>query len=533
MASAMPLLTVNSTMPRALLVSEIFSNVISYVGTHVMYGDRREGPAKLSRRTLLALALTCRAFSEQALDALWETITSIARLLQCAGIILTPKKLPQDDDDDSVILTESQLAIISRYAHRVRFLTMKWSWRDSKWPRYVQSFLQTLANSSKILMPNLRGLHVATSSFLHLVPPLLGPRLQHLTIQTSYDEDDEADVLWKPSFNMVLRCLPSSCPLLESFKVYINDVLGPWDMPSIAPLLSHTIQNLQKLHTVVSPAITKDALIHLSPSLTSIKTHLPTRSDLEDIFGSSRGPFLFENLGSVDWWFKEWRDVEDFARLWPRKLTSMSLRSRRVEFEPGLLQVLFDSLHTREAFRYLQCIRLSEFKKNPSLHEFIKVITIDTIRPLFNLAHLQVVDIKMTSSISLYEEDLKEVAEAWPCLEVLLLNKDFGWYTPTPLTLVEVVKFIELCPCLTELSIGITLEDMDEDFDMRNFHDIEPCDSDTLEALTLMYPRVDEYMWERYGSGSVLGRRGTALDIVLENLFPGVKPHCELTSETY
>ncbi|KAG0696365.1 hypothetical protein DFH29DRAFT_1082930 [Suillus ampliporus] len=531
MASEIPLLTVNNTMPRALLISEIFSNVISHIGTHEMDEDHRDGPTALSRRTLLSLASTCRAFSEQALDALWETSTDIDLLLQCAGIILA-------DNDDGVIPTESQLAIINRYAHRIRFLTMG----NDKWSRRVQSFLQTFAYSSKVLMPNLRGLVVGTDSLFHLVPPLLGPRLQHLTIQTTYYEDSEAHVLRKPALDMFLRSLPSSCPSIQSFKVDIDTGRRALDVPSIAPLLSHPIQNLQQLRTVIAPSITKDTLTHLPTSLTSIETYLPTGSDLEEILGSSHGQLVFKNLGSVDWWIKEWRDVEDFARLWPGKLTSLSLRcspvgfdqelrSDTIEFDPDLLQVFFGSLHTRDAFRYLQCIRLSESSNYPREFESTTVITLDTIRPLFHLTRLRVVDIDTTCSISLCEEDLEEVAAAWPCLEVLLLNKELGWHAPTPLmTVVVVVRFIELCPCLTELCIGITLDNVDEEFDH-----LKPCNSDTLEYLTLRYPHADEHCLRvAHSPGSVLGkRRRTQFDFLLEKLFPRVKPFCEVTEDYY
>ncbi|KAG0695678.1 hypothetical protein DFH29DRAFT_1083257 [Suillus ampliporus] len=511
-------------MPRALLISEIFSNIISHVGTHVMYGDRRAGPSAVSSRTLLALALTCRAFSEQSLDALWETSTGISSLLRCAGMA----------GNNSSMITESQLAIISRYAHRVRFLTMG---NDNLMPHQVQSFLQTLSYSSKTLMPNLRGLVVETSLLLHLVPPLLGPRLQHLTIKTTYYEDNKSDVLWRPALDKFLRSLPSSCPSLQSFNVYIDTGRHARDVPSIAPLLSYAIQNLQQLRTVTAPSITKDALTHLPTSLTSIETHLPTGGDLEDILGSSHGQLVFKNLESVDWWIKEWRDVEDFTRLWPGKLTSLSLRCKPIRFDqelrsdtivfdPDLLEVLFDSLHTRDAFRYLQCIRVSQ---SSNYTRKLEVITIETLRPLFHLAHLRVVEINTASSISLSEEDLKEVAAAWPCLEVLLLNKELGWHAPTPLTAVEVVRFIELCPRLTELCVGITLGHVDEEFDH-----LQPCHSDTLEDLTLTYPQVDGYCLRvANGPGSVSGEgRRTPFGFILDKLFPSrVKPFCNLISE--
>jgi len=76
-------------MSRALFVSEIFSNIISYINVEETYVYTKNSPT-LSGKTLYALALTCRAFSEQALDALWESIESIIPLMQCGGIIVSP-----------------------------------------------------------------------------------------------------------------------------------------------------------------------------------------------------------------------------------------------------------------------------------------------------------------------------------------------------------------------------------------------------------------------------------------------------------
>ncbi|KAG1745004.1 uncharacterized protein EDB91DRAFT_1246521 [Suillus paluster] len=513
-------------MPRALLVSEIFSHIISYVGTHQIstlfiseIPVHRRDPTTLSRRTLSALALTCRAFTEQALDALWETMMHLTPLLRCAGIMLP---MPREghvreelQEDHCIIPTESQLAIINRYAHRIRFLTMTYA----SWQTHVEFFLQTLVCSSKVLLPNLRSLFVDCNHFCHLVPPLLGPRLRHLTINIKYHEKDEhykgdEDVL--PVFDMVIRSLPSSCPSLESFKVYANYSLGPWDVPTFALPLSHAIQNLHNLHSVVTPAITKDAMIHLGSlsSLTSFQTHLPTGSDLEDIFGSSRGPFLFENHESVDWVIKEWRDTEVFTRLWPHKLTTMTLRSDKITLGGGgPLQVLFDSLHTREAFRHLQRIHLldSFHCKRTSADT---AITIETIRPLFYLSHLQVVELNTKSRIDIDNDDLVEMAEAWPCLEVLSLNKDRGCSALNPVTLLGFVNFVDLCPRLKKLWITITWADAHEDVeDMESLLDLEGRRDSDLEYLKLDWAGEEKYeAWNWTSEVAVL----------LEKLFPRV-----------
>jgi len=371
-------------------------------------------------------------------------------------------------------------------------------------------------------MPNLRDLRVTCDS-VHLLRPLLGPRLQHLSanVSTSVNYRRDLDLWQRISLHMILRSLPTTCPSLEIFDFNLNFSSRPGlrDAPLALPV-SYAIQNLRKLRTVIVPAMTKDTLTYLGrlSSFTSIKTHLPTCSDLEYVFGSSRGHLLFENIESVDWKIAEWRDVEMFACLWPRKIIAMSLRSE-VKFNPGLLQKLFNSLHTREVFRNLQCIRLFEF--SPSLpisffQSFGIAITIDTIRPLFYLSALRVVEFDTGCSIGLNEDNLKEMAEAWPCLEVLLLNETYGCHDPNSVgvTLGGVVRFVELCPRLKKLGINFTLSDF------GNLHDLESHASNTLESLTLR-SRVEEH---------TLTSHYSRLNMLVKKLFPRAKCHCQFVS---
>ncbi|KAG1748139.1 hypothetical protein EDB19DRAFT_246175 [Suillus lakei] len=510
-------------MPRALLVSEILANIISYLDVNLdERAARRKGRyVTSSGPTLFALALTCRAFSEQALDALWGTLIGFEPLMRCAGIIPPREKRVEDDKDYPIIPTEAQLIVIGRYANRVRYMSFP------RWSRPVRSFLQTLAYSSKVLMPNLRDLKVETDGHsVHLLHLLLGLRLQHLSIDVSDFHCPLNSESWQRiSLLMILRSLPRTCPSLESFVFghFYSSQPDLWDPPLALPV-SYAIQNLQKLRVIAVPAITKDALACLGgiSSLTSITTQLPTGSDLEHVFGSSHSPILFENVDSVDWEIQEWRDVEVFTRLWPSKLTSMLLQSE-VTFDPSLLQVLFDSLHTREAFRNLQRIRLHECGWRVSTRPM--VITIDTIRPLFYLGRLRVLDIDTRSCVSIGENDLVEMAEAWHCLEVLLLNETNGSMSgaapmPRRITLSGVVRFVELYPRLKELCIGITISTVHDEYDMdkENLRTLKPRDSDSrLESLVMKHPGDEEHIWETYEYDG-------KFDILFGKLFPQLKP---------
>ncbi|KAG2133345.1 hypothetical protein DEU56DRAFT_913950 [Suillus clintonianus] len=222
---------------------------------------------------------------------------------------------------------------------------------------------------------------------------------------------------------------------------------------------------MQKLREVNVPFIDKDALTYLGglSTVTHISSELPAGSDLEDILGPSCNSILFENFDTVDWEISDWRDVEVFTRLWPHKLTALQLRSEQ-EFEPDLMQILFDSLHTREAFRS--------------------------------------VDIDTKSYLNIDEDDLMEMAEAWPCLEVLFLNEMVGHMAskaPVPryVTLPGVVRFVERCLLLKKICISISLADVDKEYDMEldKLLDLEPRDSHAaLDHVKLRCTREDEIL---------------------------------------
>jgi hypothetical protein len=247
---------------------------------------------------------------------------------------------------------------------------------------------------------------------------------------------------------------------------------------------------LQKLRIINVPVITNDALTHLGglSSFTSIKTRLPTGSDLEDILYSSRDPILFKNFDSVDWEIEVWGDVEVFTRLWPHKLTSVSLQSQ-VRFDSSLVQEFFLSLHMREAFKNLQYIHVRESFLDPFPTD--TTMTIDTIRPLFCFSHLRIVEIDTSSGFSIDEDDLEEIGGAWPYLEVLYLNMTNGYmYEQLRVSLPGIVRFVERYPGLKKFCIGATISSV-VDLETASLYALEPRDSDSrLEYLMMRYPRL-------------------------------------------
>lgn len=95
------------SMHRCLEVAEILATIIDYVKVlpHIAPFDGGYTPFTEGNHHLLQLAVTCRAFSEPALNALWRTQKSLLPLIET---------LPEDAWDTTVTHEDND-----KFVHRV------------------------------------------------------------------------------------------------------------------------------------------------------------------------------------------------------------------------------------------------------------------------------------------------------------------------------------------------------------------------------------------------------------------------------
>ncbi|KAF8960823.1 hypothetical protein BDZ97DRAFT_1760466 [Flammula alnicola] len=120
-------------MHTALLNQDIFLEILGHLWTQYDLQFPEEGgitderrfaqyDRKITRSTLLNLALTCHAFTEGALDELWRKIDKMLYLLRLlSGLRLVRKHNQLRYILDRPIL-DSELALLDKYARRVRTL---------------------------------------------------------------------------------------------------------------------------------------------------------------------------------------------------------------------------------------------------------------------------------------------------------------------------------------------------------------------------------------------------------------------------
>ena len=119
------------------------------------YYDQRE-----PRRTLLALAQTCHAFSEPSLDRLWRRLESLKPLIQCFSSVLSKERVSRFRSTSvfrslfqKMPPSPSEWVIVRRYSHRIKEL------RISPLDQPFHDFLQSIDVSAESFLPNLRSVH--------------------------------------------------------------------------------------------------------------------------------------------------------------------------------------------------------------------------------------------------------------------------------------------------------------------------------------------------------------------------------------
>lgn len=91
-------------MHRCLEVAEILATVMDYVEVlpHIAPSDGGYTPFTEGKHHLLQLAVTCRTFSEPALNALWRTQKSLLPLIETLPEDAWDTTITHEDSDEIV-----------------------------------------------------------------------------------------------------------------------------------------------------------------------------------------------------------------------------------------------------------------------------------------------------------------------------------------------------------------------------------------------------------------------------------------------
>ncbi|KAH9834022.1 uncharacterized protein C8Q71DRAFT_156871 [Rhodofomes roseus] len=425
---------------------------------HLIFGeiDADEG------RLLLALALTCRAFKEPALDCLWASPDGLANLVE-----VLPTDLWRVSKENPKILrlrspvrptTEVDWERFDLYARRVRGLYLRATTRWIKSRVLSGKLFRWLVSSRPHhqLLPNLSFLSCASDVPAEVhdsVYTLFCPRLAKLDVQRWSERPVPGNV------STTLLHLPQRSPNIRTLTVTM-----PRNGEPIPGGIFASLKRLKKLRLHAS------VMFHVFVELSS----LPNLVDLElDIDRHSRaivGQTAEERtapgltfcalehltLGMPITAANALLSACRFPRLQRIDVTTQSVTASTS------LDRTFQLIHEHCNHTHLDTIWI-ESGEHALPHEVgreaITAVSLECLCDFRRLCCCVIMTWELC--IILNDESVKKMAMSWPRLEDLTLRNlvTHPWAIPTATTLEGLAHLARFCPLLNELSIDIQTAD--------------------------------------------------------------------------
>ncbi|KAM5544990.1 hypothetical protein V8D89_001101 [Ganoderma adspersum] len=164
-----------------------------------------------ARRDLASAALVCRAFTEHALDALWEGLDSLLPIFKVLPSYPSNKRSRPLDLFSHI--APDDWALLRSYARRVKELHLQWSDLQC-----IASFYSSGAS----LLPRLQRLQVSDLDALTTAYtiPLLSPTLQSVVVSFDIGTDPvHPDIKDRDNFEVFLGALRIASPSLQELKL--------------------------------------------------------------------------------------------------------------------------------------------------------------------------------------------------------------------------------------------------------------------------------------------------------------------------
>ncbi|KIK37254.1 hypothetical protein CY34DRAFT_93075 [Suillus luteus UH-Slu-Lm8-n1] len=425
-------------MHPALRILEVLDNISLYVG----------------QKSLPALASTCRAFENPALNVLWRNLESVEPIVKClpSELFGTNRKFPVLQKP----LDHKMWDTLSRYTSRVHSITQS---RKSKFIELLSLIILSYPSAPTSFFPNLRQLTWFTDATTHdaavFLRMALVPSLLSLTVQISPAS---------PAFLSVFSSLGTLCPRLQCMTL---DHGRSIDEPSSnLPFIMQPISQLRHLRglDIWGVGIQEIQQIMLLGALQRLVLAMVSPSSAWDKPSPLQLPG-FRNLRALT------IKVNAFKRLMNFFSALTIVRTKKVTVR--LTHPVTLPTHARVSTMFSEFLAiLQERCDNNKLEFFTFTADITTIpeitefgfftslRAFRNLTHL---DIEWGSGISMSDKELCYLTEAWPKLQVLRICCCFtvDLDTITVPTFHGLICLLRLCPALTSLTLAIDATKLD------------------------------------------------------------------------
>ena len=229
---------------------------------------------------------------------------------------------------------------------------------------------------------------------------------------------------------------------------------------SLSKFLSGCVCRWRNLQTLFCSgiALDKDALVNLSriSALTQL-TFLLNDTSVGEITSSAL-PFVFSNLHYFTL-YSEFLDLTSrcLSRL---QLPAITDFAAIVSNCPSKLDVssFLASLQTLGADHTIQ--RLELYHDITSYNPYIgidsqHVLTLEDLQPCMAFTNLRSMYLDIGWDVGLTSSDLLTLALAWPSLEDLVINREWGWNTPSGISPHGLLQLLQTCRSLNRIALAI------------------------------------------------------------------------------
>ncbi|KAG2342864.1 hypothetical protein BDR05DRAFT_963668 [Suillus weaverae] len=390
------------------------------------------------RKSLPALASTCRAFKHPALNALWRDLQSVEPLVKCLPSdlfsIVQGRVVLQKPIDSKLWDT------LFEYLSCVRSITVK-----SIPPAVIEPLTVLMLSSPSTpasWFPTLHKLtwHAdGTHKFAPILRMVLVPSMLvfHMEIFSA-----------SSAFLSVLSCLGTLCPDLQNMTMRIRRESDDFKLlHQISPFIAQPISQLHHLHTLSVWDSGSEVTEHVMklPAMQSLSLDLRSSSAW-----GKKPQFQFPGFDHLKWFSLSTQTIEHASNFFS---SLQVIKSKQIKVD------ITNAFTTRSQFLAVLQKRCDhdelEYFSLSTEYSGVRMASDDftPLRAFPNLTHLL---IEGAGNISMSDEALCQLARAWPKLQALKISScvNINGYTTVP-TFHGLISLLWSCPALTSLALVI------------------------------------------------------------------------------
>jgi hypothetical protein len=363
----------------------------------------------------------------------------LAHIHVCDLMYRTPQVLQRKPDH----MTDWSRFIF--YASFVKHLTC--IWRPDANCLVDTGIFRALAKSAlpKPILPNLEYLCFEGCENFRVSPDIIaqffGPRLIFMSV-----------ILSSESVSATWTARIQSLQSLKTLRIFNHFLLQANHFTRPVSKLVRSLPDVKSVSTSIP--LDQDALRHLA---TSSCYSIQLGNDAVDVLQSVTGLRSFPNLETLH---IVSHDLDVVGRLLEH-LCAENLLAIEIAFEGdddlhANITQLFRTIGARSPLKTLESIEIMDLAESWS---HFTIHTLGTLAPLFSLSNLTELNVGLAFGFDLGDDDIQQIAMAWPCLRsLILMNHQDG---PSRITLASLVALVKHCPELRSFGLRICVTEID------------------------------------------------------------------------